>query len=64
MGLGLAYAGSNREDLLELLLPFVTDTALDMQLSAMAALSLGLIFVGSAQSDVSEAIIQTFLCKN
>ncbi|KAF1348988.1 26S proteasome non-ATPase-like protein regulatory subunit 2 [Delphinella strobiligena] len=61
MGLGLAYAGSNREDLLELLLPFVTDTSLDMQLSAMAALSLGLVFVGSAQSDVSEAIIQTFL---
>ena len=61
MGLGLAYAGSNKEDLLELLLPLVTDTSLDMQISAMAALSLGLIFVGSAQSDVSEAIIQTFL---
>ena len=61
MGLGLAYAGSNREDILEILLPFVTDTSLDMQISAMAALSLGLVFVGSAQSDVSEAIIQTFL---
>lgn len=61
MGLGLAYAGSNKEDLLELLLPIVSDTSLDMQLSAMAALSLGLIFVGSAHSDVSEAIIQTFL---
>jgi len=61
MGLGLAYAGSNREDLLEVLLPFVADTSLDMQLSAMAALALGLIFVGSAQSDVSETIIQTFL---
>ncbi|KAF2492197.1 26S proteasome non-ATPase-like protein regulatory subunit 2 [Lophium mytilinum] len=61
MGLGLAYAGSNKEELLERLLPIVTDTNLDMQLSAMAALSLGLIFVGSAQSDVSEAIIQTFL---
>ena len=61
MGLGLAYAGSNKEDLLELLLPLVTDTSLDMQISAMAALALGLIFVGSAQSDVSEAIIQTFL---
>jgi 26S proteasome regulatory subunit N1 len=61
MGLGLAYAGSNKEELLEILLPFVTDTSLDMQMSAMAALSLGLIFVGSAQSDVSEAIIQTFL---
>ena len=61
LGLGLAYAGSNKEDLLELLLPYVTDTSLDMQISAMAALSLGMIFVGSAQSDVSEAIIQTFL---
>jgi 26S proteasome regulatory subunit N1 len=61
MGLGLAYAGSNKEDLLEVLLPLVTDTSLEMQISAMAALSLGLIFVGSANSDVSESIIQTFL---
>jgi 26S proteasome regulatory subunit N1 len=61
MGLGLAYAGSNKEELLELLLPLVGDTSLDMQTSAMAALSLGLIFVGSAESDVSEAIVQTFL---
>jgi 26S proteasome regulatory subunit N1 len=61
MGLGLAYAGSNRESLLELLLPIVVDTSLDMQISAMAALSLGMIFVGSSNSDVSEAIVQTFL---
>ena len=61
MGLGLAYAGSNKDELLEILLPLVTDTSLEMQISAMAALSLGMIFVGSAQSDVSEAIIQTFL---
>lgn len=61
MGLGLAYAGSNREDLLAVLLPIVGDTSLDMQLSAMAALSLGMVFVGSSNSDVSEAIVQTFL---
>lgn len=61
MGLGLAYAGSNKEELLEMLLPLVSDPSYDMQISAMAALSLGLAFVGSAQSDVSEAIIQTFL---
>ncbi|KIN00311.1 hypothetical protein OIDMADRAFT_54909 [Oidiodendron maius Zn] len=61
MGLGLAYAGSNREALLELLLPIVVDTSLDMEISAMAALSLGMIFVGSSNSDVSEAIVQTFL---
>jgi len=61
MGLGLAYAGSDREDLLENLLPIVTDTSVDMQISAMAALSLGMIFIGSANSDVGEAIVQTFL---
>ncbi|KAF2459170.1 armadillo-type protein [Lineolata rhizophorae] len=61
MGLGLAYAGSMREELLEHLLPLIGDTAVDMQVSAMAALSLGLIFVGSGNSDVSEAIVQTLL---
>ncbi|TAQ85936.1 hypothetical protein B7494_g5747 [Chlorociboria aeruginascens] len=61
MGLGLSYAGSNWGELLRYLLPLVTDTSLDMQISAMAALSLGMIFVGSSNSDVSEAIVQTFL---
>ncbi|PPJ57127.1 hypothetical protein CBER1_10467 [Cercospora berteroae] len=61
LGLGLAYAGSNNEGVLEVLLPLVRDTGLEMQLSASAALSLGLVFVGTAHSDVSEAIIETFL---
>lgn len=60
MGLGLAYAGTQKEEMLEVLLPFVGDSSLDMQLSAMAALSLGLIFVGSGNSDISETIVQTF----
>jgi len=61
MGLGLAYAGSNKEELLEVLLPIVVDTSLDMQLSAMAALSLGLIFVGSAHGEVTDALINTLM---
>lgn len=60
MGLGLAYVGTHKEEMLEILLPYVADTSLDMQLSAMAALALGLIFVGSANSDISETIVQTF----
>ena len=60
LGLGLSYAGSQNENLLEYLLPAVTDTTLDMQSSALAALSLGMIFIGSAHSDVSSAIVQTF----
>ena len=61
MGLGLAYAGTGKEDVLELLLPIVEDTSLDMQISAMAALALGLVFVGSANDRVGEAIVTTLL---
>lgn len=62
MGLGLAYAGSQRvDDLLDLLLPIVSDTALSMHISAMAALSLGLIFVGSSNGDITSAILQTLM---
>jgi 26S proteasome regulatory subunit N1 len=61
MGLGLAYAGTSKERVRELLLPIVEDTSLDMKLSAMAALSLGVVFVGSANDEVSEAIITTLL---
>lgn len=61
MGLGLSYVGTNKEELLEHLLPIVEDTSLEMQLSAMAALSLGLTFVGSSNGRVSEAIITTLL---
>lgn len=60
MGLGLAYAGSQREEMRDILLDYITDTSLDMQLSSMAALSLGLVFVGSSDSDISEAIVSTF----
>lgn len=61
MGLGLSYAGSCKEELLELLLPIVEDTSLNMQISAMAAVSLGLIFVGSSNHDVSQAIATTLM---
>ncbi|KAL8888823.1 MAG: hypothetical protein Q9215_003814 [Flavoplaca cf. flavocitrina] len=61
MGLGLACAGTNKQELLEVLLPIVEDTSLEMHISAMAALSLGLIFVGSGNDRVSEAIITTLL---
>ncbi|EXJ84393.1 26S proteasome regulatory subunit rpn-1 [Capronia epimyces CBS 606.96] len=56
MGLGLSYAGSNREDLLDYLLPIVEDSSLEMRLSAMAAVSLGMIFIGTSNYQVAEAI--------
>merc|ERR1740121_2356381 len=61
VGLGYAYAGSCREDLLENLTPMTVDTACTIECSAMAAVSLGLIFVSSCNNEVAQAILQTLI---
>lgn len=61
MGLGIAYAGSRRTDLLEILLPLVQDTDTTMKTSSLAALALGHIFVGSANGDVVSALLSSLL---
>ncbi|KAI1826515.1 armadillo-type protein [Xylaria intraflava] len=61
MGLGLSYAGSQREDVMDILLPIAMDSSQDMQISAMAALSLGLVFIGSANPDISEPFISLLM---
>mmetsp|Transcript_31108 Transcript_31108/g.70741 ORF Transcript_31108/g.70741 Transcript_31108/m.70741 type:complete len:881 (-) Transcript_31108:194-2836(-) len=61
VGLGHAYAGSCREDLLENLTPMIVDTACTIECSAMAAVSLGLIFVSSCNDEVAQAILQTLI---
>jgi 26S proteasome regulatory subunit N1 len=63
MGLGLAYAGSARVELQEALTDILLGTADSVELAAMAALSLGLIFVGKCNEEVAGAIIQT-LCES
>ena len=57
MGLGLAYAGSSKIELLELLLPVVQDSSNDMQTSAMAALACGISYVGTGNPEISESIV-------
>lgn len=61
VGFGFAYAGSHREDILEALAPCVIDTSFTVECSAMAALSLGLVFVGSKNREAAEAIMQVFI---
>lgn len=63
MGLGLAYAGSHREDILPLLLPHVADDSVSMEIASLATLALGFIFVGSQHGEISETILQTFMEK-
>ncbi|KAF9191026.1 proteasome regulatory particle base subunit [Haplosporangium sp. Z 767] len=60
-GLGLAYAGSARLELMEMLLPIVSNSDLAMELSSFAALALGQIFVGTCDGEVTSTILQTML---
>ena len=61
IGLGLAYAGTAREDLQEILCEIITDMDLGPETSAFAAVSLGLIFVGTCDEEVSNTILSVIL---
>lgn len=63
-GLGLAYAGSNREDLISLLLPVFAEPNSTMEVIGVAALACGLISVGSCNDDVTTTILQTLMEKS
>merc|ERR1712025_886149 len=62
-GLGLAYAGSNRQDVLQLLLPVFADPKSNMEVVGVTALATGLISVGSCNGEVTSTILQTLMEK-
>lgn len=59
--IGIAYAGTQREDIRELLIAAISDTAVSMEIASMSALALGFIFVGSCDGEVTMAILQTMM---
>lgn len=61
-GLGIAYAGAQREEIMELLVPIVANTE-DAKIAevSFAALSLGLVFVGTCNDDVGSALVQRLM---
>nr|NVI77532.1 regulatory particle non-ATPase 1 [Cucujiformia] len=63
VGLGLAYVGSNREAVLNLLTPVFNDSKSNMEVIGMAALACGMIAVGSGNHQVTSAIMQTLMEK-
>ncbi|RKP15298.1 armadillo-type protein [Piptocephalis cylindrospora] len=60
-GLGLAYAGTRKEEVLDLLLPILGDSGVSLEITAFTALSLGQIFAGSAHGEVASSILQVLL---
>uniref|UniRef100_A0A6G1SC44 26S proteasome non-ATPase regulatory subunit 2 n=1 Tax=Aceria tosichella TaxID=561515 RepID=A0A6G1SC44_9ACAR len=63
VGLGLAYAGSNRADIINVLTPVLHDPSSTSELRGLAALSCGLIAVGSANGDVTSNVAQVLIEK-
>ena len=63
MGLGLAYAGCQKEEVQELLVPVVTDDSTPIDVAAFAALSLGLVFVGTCHEECVQAIVQALMLR-
>lgn len=61
LSLGIAYAGSAREDLMETLSPIVEDSSLAMEVVAMAGLALGMIFSGTAHPELVQIFCQTLM---
>mmetsp|Transcript_43009 Transcript_43009/g.71701 ORF Transcript_43009/g.71701 Transcript_43009/m.71701 type:complete len:897 (+) Transcript_43009:349-3039(+) len=62
-GLGLAYAGTAKEDVQELLCPVVTDDSASAEIFGFAALSLGLVFVGTAHQECAQAICNALMTR-
>jgi 26S proteasome regulatory subunit N1 len=64
IGLGMAYAGSERADVIELLTPVILNGELRCDASAFAALSLGLVCLGRNNGDASETIVQALMLRS
>lgn len=63
MGLGLAYNGTRREDVRDLLAPLVTDNDVNIEIAGYAALSLGLVFCGSAEEQCVGVALQALMTR-
>ena len=63
-GLGLAYAGSNRQDVIQIMLPVFADSKSNMEVIGVTALACGLIAVGSCNGEVTSTILQTLMEKS
>ncbi|KAG0679467.1 proteasome regulatory particle base subunit [Pichia californica] len=63
-GLGIAYAGSENENVLNLLAPIVSDPNYTLEIQALSALALGHTFVGTCNGEITDTILQSLLDMN
>lgn len=61
VGLGLAYAGSQRDDVMEIISPALWDSNSSLEVMCQAALSCGLVAVGSCHGELTESLLQAIM---
>jgi 26S proteasome regulatory subunit N1 len=61
VGLGLAYAGTNRSDVIEMISNALREGNPSMEIISLACLSIGIIAVGSCNADVSTTLLTVLL---
>ncbi len=59
--MGIAYAGKNRADIISLISTVIGDSAANMEVIGVCALSLGLVSIGTANGEVMSTLMQTLL---
>lgn len=64
LGLGIAYSGSAREELSELLIPVLEDPTQSIEVVGITGLALGLIFAGTTNADITNSIMELFFEKD
>lgn len=63
LGLGIAYAGTAKEDIYSLLSPIVEDAGIQLDIACFAAITIGLVFVGTCHEHAVESILTVrWLC--
>ncbi|TID30682.1 hypothetical protein CANINC_000598 [Pichia inconspicua] len=63
-GLGIAYAGSENENVLNLLSPIVSDSEYTLEIQSLSALALGHTYVGTCNGEITDTILQSLLEKD
>ncbi|EGG17159.1 26S proteasome regulatory subunit S2 [Cavenderia fasciculata] len=64
LSLGIAYAGTKREDISSMITSIVDDSSVGMDLVGISALALGMIFIGSCNDDLSTLFVQTLMTRD
>jgi 26S proteasome regulatory subunit N1 len=62
-GLGIAYAGARREEISDLLMPLAAYAGENSDIieSSLAALALGMVFVGTANDEIGSVLVQRLM---